>query len=96
MQLISTCKTLQNVTDFIHSFIDINLVLIQSNSKHPKIDCFEYTKQSLLKSNLKNITSQIFISEKIPESKISKPKNPSIISVASLANPEHLPWARAY
>ena len=27
MQLISTCKTLQNVTVLIHSFIDINLVL---------------------------------------------------------------------
>ena len=35
----STCKTLQNVTVLIHSFIDINLVL---NSKHCEINETNY------------------------------------------------------
>ena len=62
----------------------------QNTQSPPKIDCFEYIKQSLLKSNHQKYTCQIFIRKKIPESKISKPKNPLIIPAASLATPEHL------
>ena len=44
--------------------------------------CFEYPKESLLKSSHPKNTCQNFVPKEIPKSKISNPKNPSIIPVA--------------
>ena len=75
----------------LECFVFILLFMRRQNTQSPpKIDCFEYIKQSLLKSNHQKYTCQIFIRKKIPESKISKPKYPLIIPAASLATPEHL------
>ena len=75
----------------LECFVFILLFMRRQNTQSPpKIDCFEYIKQSLLKSNHQKYTCQIFIRKKIPESKISQPKNPLIIPAASLATPEHL------
>ena len=51
--------------------------------------CFEYPKESLLKSSHPKNTCQNFVPKEIPKSKISNPKNPSIIPVTW--NPESPP-----
>ena len=60
---------------------------------HETSDCFEYRKKNpyLNQATHKN-TCQIFLPKKIPESKISNLKNPSITRLLKSGVPHLDPW----